>query len=100
MNERGKGAGDSGGAAPGGTAAGAQDPAELSRQMAEQLAEIGEKSRRLVADFLARQGPGNGEDAIGMSNPMAIGAAFLEMTARMMADPARFAQAQASLWQD
>src|SRR5882672_8301557 len=69
------------------------DPAELSRQMAE----IAEKSQRLVADFLSRQG---GEEGIGLSNPMAIGAAFLEMTARMMSDPARLVEAQASLWND
>src|SRR5712692_4701772 len=69
------------------------DPTELSRQMAE----IAEKSQRLVADFLSRQGGG---EAIGLSNPMAIGAAFLEMTARMMSDPARLVEAQALLWND
>ncbi len=31
---------------------------------------------------------------------MAIGAAFFEMTARMMADPARLVEAQVSLWND
>jgi poly[(R)-3-hydroxyalkanoate] polymerase subunit PhaC len=100
MNERGKGAGGSDGAAPGAAAAGGPDPAELSRQMAEQLVHIAEKSRRLVADFLARQGAADGEEAIGMATPMAVGAAFLEMTARLMSDPARLAQAQAALWQD
>ena len=35
-----------------------------------------------------------------MANPMAIGAAFLEMTARMMSDPARLVEAQMSLWND
>ena len=82
-----------------------EDPAELSRQMAEQMAEIAEKSRRLVADFLSRQGgqaggqEGGGDD-IGLSNPTAIGAAFFEMAARMMSDPARLVEAQASLWND
>src|SRR5205823_3846486 len=69
------------------------DPAELSRQ----IAEIAEKSQRLVAEFLSRQGGGDG---IGMADPMAIGAAFFEMTARMMADPAKLVQAQLSLWND
>jgi len=73
------------------------DPAELSHQMAGHMAELAEKSRRLVADFLSRQ---SAEDGIGMADPMAIGAAFLEMTARMMADPARLADAQAALWTD
>jgi polyhydroxyalkanoate synthase subunit PhaC len=75
------------------------DAAELARQMAENWAEIADKSLRLVSDFLQRQGKG-GEDGVGMSNPMAIGAAFFEMTARMMSDPARLVEAQLSLWSD
>ncbi len=76
-----------------GATAAAPDPAELARQMAE----IAEKSQKLVADFLARQG---GEESVGLSNPMAIGAAFFEMTARLMSDPAKLVEAQVSLWQD
>ena len=67
--------------------------------MAENWAEIADKSQRLVSDFLQRQGAG-GEDGVGMANPMAIGAAFFEMTARMMSDPARLVEAQMSLWSD
>ncbi len=67
--------------------------AELSQQMAG----IAERSQRLVADFLSRQG---GDEGIGMADPMSIGAAFFEMTARMMSDPSRLVQAQLSLWQD
>ena len=74
------------------------DPAELSRQMAEHMAGIAERSQRLVADFLVRQG--EGEEGAGMASPMAIGAAFFEMTARLMADPARLYEAQAALWND
>jgi polyhydroxyalkanoate synthase len=68
------------------------DPVEMSRHMAT----IAEQSQRLVAEFLKRQGEGGngGQDA------MHIGAAFMEMTARMMADPAKLMQAQWSLWQD
>ncbi|MGE0259777.1 MAG: class I poly(R)-hydroxyalkanoic acid synthase, partial [Alphaproteobacteria bacterium] len=72
------------------------DQAELARH----LAEIAEKSRRLVADFLARQSGESGGGEIGMANPMAIGAAFFEMTARLMSDPSRLVQAQAALWND
>src|ERR1700682_4820307 len=110
MSDTGKGTRAAGGKGPGGASAGGQgrrpegapDPAELSRQMAQQMAErmaeIAEQSRRLGADFLSRQG--GGEDGIGMANPMAIGAAFLEMAQRMMSDPARLAEAQMSLWND
>ena len=70
------------------------DPVELSRRMAA----IAERSQRLVAEFLQRQKPG--ENGIGMGDPLNIGAAFFEMTTRMMADPTRLVQAQISLWND
>jgi len=77
---------------------GTPDAAELSRQMAGNWAEIAEKSQRLVGDFLQRQGSGGegggGEGGIGMADPLAIGAAFFEMTARMMSDPAKLVEAQ------
>src|SRR5262249_20298797 len=62
------------------------DAAELSKQMAE----IAEKSQRIVTDFLSRQ---DGKDGIGMANPMSIGAAFFEMTAPMMSAPAALVHA-------
>ncbi|HZS84218.1 MAG TPA: class I poly(R)-hydroxyalkanoic acid synthase [Stellaceae bacterium] len=70
------------------------DPVELSRRMAE----IAERSQRLVTDFLQRQKAT--ENGIGMADPLNIGTAFFEMTTRMMADPARLVQAQISLWND
>src|SRR5438132_13335724 len=69
------------------------DLAELS----EQMNDIAERSRHLVAEFLKRQAAGDG---VGMADPLSIGAAFFEMTARMMADPSRLVQAQLSLWND
>src|ERR1700720_1945885 len=69
------------------------DPAELSKQTAE----IAAKSRQLVAEFLTRQGR---EEGVGMADSLGIGTAFLEMTARMMADPSRLVQPQLSLWND
>jgi polyhydroxyalkanoate synthase len=72
---------------------GAPDPAELARQ----LADIAERSQRLVAEFLGRQSANEG---IGMADPAAIGAAFFELTARMMANPARLVEAQMTLWND
>src|SRR5437588_4815618 len=81
------------GSAAGAGPASMPDAAELSKQMAD----IAEKSQRLVAEFLSRQ---QGENGIGMADPMAIGAAFFEMTAKMMSDPSRLVQAQLSLWHD
>src|SRR3546814_5206357 len=66
------------------------DPVEISKSMAA----IAERSQKLVADFLARQ-----KEAGGNANsldPLNIGAAFMEVTQRMMADPAKLVQAQRS----
>ncbi|MFO1056973.1 MAG: class I poly(R)-hydroxyalkanoic acid synthase [Dongiaceae bacterium] len=71
------------------------DPVELSRAMAS----IAERSQRLVLDFVGRQ-QANGGNGLGMGDPLNIGQAFLDLTARMMADPARLVEAQFSLWQD
>ena len=80
-----------------GTADPFPDAAEVSRSMAN----IAASSQRLVVDFLARQAAG-GMPAGGMPSPdpLNIGGAFLEMTARMMTDPARMVQANLTLWQD
>ncbi len=72
------------------------DPVELSHNMAE----IAERSQRLVADFLQRQHPSEPGTGMGIGDPLNIGSAFFEMTARMMADPAKLVQAQISLWND
>jgi polyhydroxyalkanoate synthase len=71
------------------------DPVEWSRA----IARIAEQSQRMVTEFLTRQGSAGG-DGLGMGDPLNIGSAFLEMAARMMADPARLVQAQMSLWSD
>jgi polyhydroxyalkanoate synthase len=77
------------------------DPAAWSRAMAD----IAERSQRLVADFLKRQQQA-GKDgaapgmAMGMTDPLHIGGAFLDMTQRLMSNPARLVEAQVSLWQD
>jgi poly[(R)-3-hydroxyalkanoate] polymerase subunit PhaC len=67
------------------------DPVELSKTMAG----IAERSQRLVAEFLR----GEACNGLGMADPLNIGSAFLEMTARMMADPAKLLQSQLNLWQ-
>ncbi|MEW5729357.1 MAG: class I poly(R)-hydroxyalkanoic acid synthase [Pseudomonadota bacterium] len=68
------------------------DPAELSKAMTN----IAERSQRIVSDFMARQAQ---DGAVASPDPLNIGNAFLEMTARMMSDPARLVEANLSLWQ-
>jgi polyhydroxyalkanoate synthase len=63
----------------------------LSRSMAS----IAGRSQRLVGDWLDRQGK-----LSPVADPLNIGGAFMEMTARLMANPARMMQAQMGFWQD
>ncbi|MDZ5649412.1 class I poly(R)-hydroxyalkanoic acid synthase [Nitrospirillum sp. BR 11828] len=89
---------------------------------------IAEQAQRLVADFVARQAqtPADGTAAadpmsiaapfgaapfgaasfnslpanLSSLDPFNLGGAFMEMTARLMADPNRLFEAQLGLWQD
>ncbi len=74
-----------------GAETGFPDPVEFSKTMAS----IAERSQRIVADFLKQQSDGG----IGMADPLNVGSAFMEMTARLMADPAKLLQSQINLWQ-
>jgi polyhydroxyalkanoate synthase len=68
------------------------DPAAMS----EAVGRIAEQSQRLMNDFLAR----HAQDFTVGPDTANLGRAFLEMTARMMGDPAKLIEAQVSLWQD
>jgi polyhydroxyalkanoate synthase len=67
------------------------DPAIIGRSMAD----IAERSQRIVSEWLKRQPQAEHE-----ADPLNIGSAFLEMTARLMANPAKLMQAQLGFWQD
>ena len=67
------------------------DPGEVGRSMAD----IAERSQRIVADWLKRQGQEEQE-----LDPLNVGGAFLEMTTRLMANPAQLVKAQIGFWQD
>jgi len=69
------------------------DPIEMSQA----LTRLAERGQKLVTEFLERQAASKDGGQIDKLN---IGGAFFEMTARMLADPARLMQAQFQLWQD
>ncbi len=69
------------------------DPAEVGRSMAD----IAERSQRIVGEWLKRQSEAPGTAS---ADPLNIGGAFLEMTARLMSNPAKLVQAQIGFWQD
>ena len=60
------------------------------------LADIAERSGRIVRDFLEREAL-NGHDR--NADPLDLGRAFFALTSRMMADPFKLAEAQLNLWQ-
>ncbi len=67
------------------------DPEVLGRSMAD----IAARSQRLVNDWLKRQA----KEGVEL-DPMNVGGAFLEMTAKLLANPAQMVQAQMGLWRD
>ena len=62
------------------------------------LAEIADKSQKLMHVLAERRYAGNGADR--STDPLNLRPTLLELTARLMADPARLVQAQLALWQD
>ena len=69
------------------------DPELLGRSMAD----IAERSQRIVTEWLKRQGAGG---QMANPDPLHLGTAFMEMTAKLMSNPARLVQAQIGFWQD
>ncbi len=62
------------------------------------LAEIADKSQKLMHELARRRHAGNGKAA--SADPLNLRPTLLELTTCLMADPARLIQAQLSLWQD
>jgi polyhydroxyalkanoate synthase len=70
------------------------DPQQFARDMAD----IAEHGQRLFRDFLSRQT--SGHPTMPFADPLHVSEAFLDMTARMMSNPAKVMEAQFTLWQD
>ena len=67
------------------------DPAAL----AESLGAAAEKSAKLMGEFAARNA--HGPRSV-FADELGIGKAFLELAAKMLANPLRLAEAQMNLW--
>jgi polyhydroxyalkanoate synthase len=67
------------------------DPAQLALSMSD----VAGRAQRLVNDWLNRQT----KEGLQL-DPLNVGGAFLEMTAKLMANPARLVEVQLSYWQD
>jgi len=74
------------------------DPAKL----AAAFANVAEKSSDIVSKFLQEQGSSSWTQAsngLGHADPLNIGQAFFEMSARLAANPAALAESNMRLWQ-
>ncbi|MDH3791216.1 MAG: alpha/beta hydrolase, partial [Rhodospirillales bacterium] len=71
--------------------------AEKQAELARKWAALAERSQRLVQDFAERQSAGSG---FSIADPATVAQAFAELTAKLMADPAKLAEAQMQLWQE
>jgi polyhydroxyalkanoate synthase subunit PhaC len=69
------------------------DPVKL----AESLAAAAEKSAKLMGEFVARNA---GKQAAVANDELGLGKAFMELAAKMLANPARIAEGQMRLWRD
>lgn len=67
------------------------DPVMLGRSMTD----VAMRSQRIVAEWLNRQT----ESGVTL-DPLNIGSAFMEMTAKLVANPAQLIQKQLGFWQD
>ena len=73
-----------------------ESTSEQQAQMVEAFRDISERTQRITQAFMERQSSGGG---FQVADPMVIGKAFLELSAKMLADPVKLAEAQADLWQ-
>ncbi len=70
------------------------DPFELSRTFAQ----IGERSGKVLQEFVARHG--NSALVPPPTDPLPVANAFIELNQKLMTQPARVVQSGMSLWQD
>ena len=68
-------------------------------QISETMADIAERSQRLVQEFLSSHSQ-PGKASVGIDDPLNIGTAFFEMTSKMMSQPHKMVEANMNLWQD
>ena len=68
------------------------DPMQLSKAYAD----MAQQSQQMVSEFIKRRAV----SSIGTADELGIGKAFLDLTAKMMADPFKLAEMQWKMWRD
>src|SRR5712671_4346725 len=79
------------------TEANSAEPQHDPAALAESLASAAHKSAQLLGEFAARNA--NGPRSV-FADELGVGKAFLELAAKMLANPYRLAEAQLNLWWD
>ncbi|HTQ75024.1 MAG TPA: class I poly(R)-hydroxyalkanoic acid synthase [Burkholderiales bacterium] len=72
-------------------------PSDDTAQSAKLFAEVAERSGRLMGEFLQRQAASKGRDPV---DEFGIGRAFMDLTARMLAEPWKLAEMQTKMFLD
>jgi len=67
-----------------------------AQETAERMTAFAERGQRIMQAFLERQ---TADGGFQIPDPMVVGKAFMELGAKMMAEPHKMAEAQAALWQ-
>ena len=75
----------------------ATQPSPDPAQIAKVFAEVAERCGRLMAEFLQRQASGKG---LALSDEFGIGRAFMDLSARMLADPWKLGEMQTKIFRD
>jgi polyhydroxyalkanoate synthase len=77
------------------------DPLAAAEEWRKVMTGIGERSQKIVSDFLARTGRDPTTTlSMGLSDASSVAGAFLELTTHMWADPQKVMEAQMGLWND
>ena len=77
-------------------AAGKELPFADAEHFTRSMADIAHRSKRIVEEWLERQA----EEGPSNPDPLNIGRAFLEMTAKLIESPQHFVEAQLGFWND
>lgn len=72
---------------------------ESPEKVADEIRVLAEQSRRAIEDFWQRQVDEREDGGFSLIDPDAVTKAFIDFGAKLMADPAKLAEAQIGFWQ-
>ncbi|MEM8798753.1 MAG: class I poly(R)-hydroxyalkanoic acid synthase [Pseudomonadota bacterium] len=73
------------------------DQAENLAELSANLMDLSTRAQEVFREFLSQQ---SAQAVVTPPDPLNIGQSFLELTARMLAEPSRIAETQLAMWQD